>query len=118
FSSEQGTGACGDTYNDSSMTAAVSYIMYDNWPGYVKGNPNTNPICGRIISGDDFCQPGLQCHDPLTVTVTHDGISIQVEIVDRCTGCKVNDIDLTPAAFTRLAGNTSIGRTTATWRFN
>ncbi|KAJ7880223.1 hypothetical protein B0H13DRAFT_1568977, partial [Mycena leptocephala] len=75
-------GACGDTYNDSSMTAAVSYIMYDNWPGYVKGNPNTNPICGRIISGHDF--------------FTHDGISIQVEIVDRCTGCKVNDIDLTP----------------------
>jgi hypothetical protein len=33
------------------------------------------------------------------------GISIQVEIVDRCTGCKVNDIDLTPAAFTALAGS-------------
>ncbi|KAJ7940023.1 hypothetical protein B0H13DRAFT_1586813, partial [Mycena leptocephala] len=98
-----GLGACGDTYTDSSMTAAVSKVMYDHWPGYKdKGNPNTNPICGPMIS-DSF---------------HHGENSIQVKIVDRCTGCKVNDIDLTPAAFIALAGDIGIGRTNATWNFN
>lgn len=29
----QGLGACGDTYDDKSFTAAVSMIMFDAWPG-------------------------------------------------------------------------------------
>lgn len=31
--SGQGLGACGDTYDDKSFTAAVSMIMFDAWPG-------------------------------------------------------------------------------------
>ncbi|KAJ7761845.1 hypothetical protein B0H14DRAFT_2972967 [Mycena olivaceomarginata] len=55
---------------------------------------------------------------PLTATVTHQGTSIQVQIVDRCAACKEGDIDLTPAAFTALATNISIGRTDVTWSFD
>ncbi|KAJ6618764.1 hypothetical protein B0H10DRAFT_2029072 [Mycena sp. CBHHK59/15] len=29
----QGLGACGDVYDDSSFTAAVSQLMFDAWPG-------------------------------------------------------------------------------------
>ncbi|KAF7371969.1 DPBB-1 domain-containing protein [Mycena venus] len=113
----QGLGACGDTYNNSSMTAAVSKMMYDCWPGYTDtGNPNTNPICGPMIS--DSCGSIIPCHEPLTATVYHGENSIQVKIVDRCTHCQVNDIDLTPAAFSALAGNIGIGRTNVTWKFN
>ncbi|KAJ7135101.1 hypothetical protein C8R46DRAFT_649613 [Mycena filopes] len=59
-----------------------------------------------------------QCHIPLTATVTHGGKTIQVQIVDRCTACKVNDIDLTPAAFIALAGSLEAGRTGVTWKFD
>ncbi|KAK7055415.1 DPBB-1 domain-containing protein [Favolaschia claudopus] len=58
-----------------------------------------------------------QCHIPLTATVTHGDKSIQVKIVDRCVGCAVDDIDLTPAAFAALA-DMSLGRTSVKWQFN
>jgi hypothetical protein len=61
--------------------------------------------------------PIVQCHVPLTATVTHGDKSIQVKIVDRCVGCAVNDIDLTPAAFAALA-DMALGRTSVTWKFN
>ncbi|KAF7326652.1 DPBB-1 domain-containing protein [Mycena venus] len=59
----------------------------------------------------------VQCHVPLTATVTHGGKSIQVQIVDRCVGCAEGDIDLTPAAFAALA-DMSLGRTSVTWKFD
>jgi hypothetical protein len=69
--SGQGLGACGDTYDDSSFTAAVSRLMYDAWPGAVAGEMNrsvlpysepsplliicvcylSNPICGPFVPG-------------------------------------------------------------------
>jgi len=61
--------------------------------------------------------PIVQCHVPLTATVTHGDKSIQVKIVDRCVGCKRGDIDLTPAAFAALA-DPALGRTSVTWQFN
>ncbi|KAJ7701578.1 hypothetical protein B0H17DRAFT_1005093 [Mycena rosella] len=61
--------------------------------------------------------PVVQCHVPLTATVTHGDKSIQVQIVDRCVGCQPEDIDLTPAAFAALA-DMSLGRTSVTWQFN
>ncbi|KAJ7270734.1 RlpA-like double-psi beta-barrel-protein domain-containing protein-containing protein [Mycena haematopus] len=103
-SSGQGLGACGDVYDDSSFTAAVSMIMFDAWPG-ASAEQNRNPICGPF------------CHVPMTATVTHGGKSIQVQIVDRCVGCAEGDIDLTPAAFAALA-DMSLGRTSVTWQFN
>jgi rare lipoprotein A (peptidoglycan hydrolase) len=75
------------------------------------------------IGGDGFINcvgssnPIVQCHIPLTATVTHGGKSIQVKIVDRCVGCKYDDIDLTPAAFAALA-DPALGRTDVTWKFD
>ncbi|KAG6864301.1 hypothetical protein C0991_010751 [Blastosporella zonata] len=139
----QGLGACGDTYDDSSFTAAVSMIMYDAWPG-ATAETNRNPICGPYVmgrktisssgsfitsvsspdgfvnvGGDGFlnCDTTAQCHVPLTATVTHGGKSIIVQVVDRCVGCAENDIDLTPTAFAALA-DMGLGRTDVVWWFN
>ncbi|KAJ7483048.1 hypothetical protein B0H11DRAFT_1914787 [Mycena galericulata] len=144
----QGLGACGDVYNESSFTAAVSHLMYDAWPGANINETNRNPICGAFVRGRTALNssglfttvvrsstPGyveiggdglincagsasVQCHIPLTATLTHQGKSIQVEIVDHCKACKEGDIDLTPAAFTALATNISIGRTDVMWSFD
>ncbi|KAJ7456897.1 hypothetical protein FB451DRAFT_1564318 [Mycena latifolia] len=142
----QGLGACGDVYDDNSFTAAVSMLMFDKWPG-ASAEQNRNPICGPFVPGrqalsssgvmmsavkssiSGYAQIGgdglincvgsasVQCHIPLTATVTHGDKSIQVRIVDRCVGCEVDDIDLTPAAFAALA-DMSLGRTSVTWQFN
>ncbi|KAJ7840372.1 hypothetical protein B0H14DRAFT_2360685, partial [Mycena olivaceomarginata] len=92
----QGTGACGDVYDDSSFTAAVSHLMYDAWPGANPTETNRNPICGPFVPGRT---------------------SIQVNIVDCCQNCTRHDIDLTPAAFTALA-DMRVGRTDVTWKFD
>ncbi|KAF7297245.1 DPBB-1 domain-containing protein [Mycena indigotica] len=142
----QGLGACGDVYDDNSFTAAVSQDMFDTWPG-ASGAQNRNPICGpfvpgrqalnnaglmvtaikssiaghALIGGDGLINcvgsADVQCHIPMTATVTHGSKSIQVKIVDRCVGCKVGDIDLTPAAFAALA-DPALGRTSVKWQFN
>ncbi|KAJ7270732.1 hypothetical protein B0H12DRAFT_1229215 [Mycena haematopus] len=146
----QGLGACGDVYDDSSFTAAVSMIMFDAWPG-ASAEQNRNPICGPFVPGRKslndaglmeeavssslagYAEIGgdglincvgtgtgssdVQCHVPMTATVTHGDKSIQVKIVDRCVGCKIGDIDLTPTAFAALA-DMSLGRTSVTWQFN
>lgn len=148
----QGLGACGDVYDDNSYTAAVSMLMFDNWPG-ASAEQNRNPICGPFVPGrkainnaglmvsavksslTGYAEIGgdglinclgsgngksdAQCHIPLTATVTNKatGKSVQVKIVDRCVGCKVDDIDMTPTAFAAIA-DMSLGRTTVTWAFN
>jgi hypothetical protein len=59
-------GACGDTYDDKSFTAAVSELMFDAWPG-ASAEQNryvlefwsfshtlihlSNPICGPFVPG-------------------------------------------------------------------
>ncbi|KAK6987815.1 DPBB-1 domain-containing protein, partial [Favolaschia claudopus] len=116
---EQGLGACGDIYDDSSMTAAVSHLMYDQWPGYTnKGNPNTNPLCGPSTGSP--CGLSKACHKPLSATVHYgDATSIQVLIVDRCEGCHLHDIDITPTAFNALIGDMDIGRVhNVSWSFD
>ncbi|PPQ67803.1 hypothetical protein CVT25_009106 [Psilocybe cyanescens] len=138
----QGLGACGDTYDDSSFTAAVSKIMYDAWPGATESR-NRNPICGpyvpgrkilnqlglfvTAVPGPEFvniggdglinCDLSSQCHVPLTATVKHGDKSIQVKIVDRCEACAEGDIDLTPTAYAALA-DMALGRTSVEWSFN
>jgi len=138
----QGEGACGDTYDDSTFTAAVSMLMFDVWPGSSAAQ-NRNPICGPFcpgrkalnqagtfeiaVKGSSFvniggdgrlnCDVQSQCHIPMTATVKHGGKSILVHIVDRCVGCKKGDIDLTPTAFGALA-DLSLGRTSVEWFFN
>ncbi|KAL8768284.1 MAG: hypothetical protein Q9209_005423 [Squamulea sp. 1 TL-2023] len=89
-----GLGACGSYSTDNDNICAISHITYDaaaNGP-----NPNTNPLCGKQIRA------------------TRNGNSVVVTVVDRCEGCKANDIDLSPAAFNQLA-DAAEGRVKVTW---
>ncbi|WAQ83869.1 hypothetical protein PtA15_4A318 [Puccinia triticina] len=78
-----GMGACGIVSNDNSMIAAASHLLFDSFPG-ATANPNMNPICGRKVKA------------------TYQGKSVVVEVVDRCTGCALHDLDFSPAAFAQI----------------
>jgi hypothetical protein len=78
-------GACGITNVDTDMICAISLLRFDTFPGYNGVNPNTNPVCNQKIQ------------------LSYQGNSITLTIVDRCTGCLYNDIDMTPTAFQKLA---------------
>ncbi|KAA1074994.1 hypothetical protein PGT21_026636 [Puccinia graminis f. sp. tritici] len=78
-----GMGACGIVSNDNSMIAAASHLLFDSFPG-ATANPNLNPICGRKVKA------------------TYQGKSVVVELVDRCTGCALHDLDFSPAAFAQI----------------
>ncbi|KAF9259827.1 hypothetical protein L218DRAFT_1079689 [Marasmius fiardii PR-910] len=79
-----GLGACGKTNNANELVAAAAAPVFDNFPGHT-ANPNKNPICGKKAK------------------VTFGGKSVTVTIVDRCPGCGSSGIDLSPAAFQKLA---------------
>ncbi|OAQ60534.1 expansin module family protein [Pochonia chlamydosporia 170] len=83
-----GLGACGWTNHNGELVAAVGHALYDR----------TRP-CGRRI----------RAH--------HRGKSIVVTVVDRCEGCKDNDVDFTPEGFKRLVGSLGPGRVRGTWEF-
>ncbi|KAJ8089124.1 hypothetical protein AAF712_010766 [Marasmius tenuissimus] len=85
-----GLGACGRQNGDNDLVAAVSQTVYNNWPG-ATANPNLNPICGR------------------RARVVANGKTVDVTIVDKCMACATFDIDLSPAAFQKLAP-LSVGR--------
>ncbi|KAI9255786.1 RlpA-like double-psi beta-barrel-protein domain-containing protein-containing protein [Phascolomyces articulosus] len=61
-------------------------------------NPNNNPICGDKI---DINGPNG---------------SVTVTIVDTCPTCAYGDIDLSPAAFSKLA-DLNDGRININWSF-
>ncbi|KAF8760320.1 Lytic transglycosylase [Rhizoctonia solani] len=81
-----GLGACGWRNTNTEWVAAISHELYDNWPGYTGGNPNNNPVCTT----------------PHTADITYGGKTIRVGIVDRCEGCALWDVDLSPSAFHSL----------------
>ncbi|KAF8843990.1 hypothetical protein BDN67DRAFT_963468 [Paxillus ammoniavirescens] len=91
-----GLGACGITNTDTEYIAAVSYLLFDAYPGYNGVNPNDNPVCNQ------------------KVTASYQGKSIQVTITDRCTGCAITDLDFSPSAFNSLA-DPSLGRIDISW---
>ena len=64
----------------------------------MSGNPNENPLCGR------------------KVRVRREGgdMTVEVTVVDRCTGCKVEDLDMSPTVFDELAEWTE-GRVRVEW---
>jgi len=93
---ETGLGACGITNNDSQYIAAASELLFDTYPGYDGVNPNTNPLCGKMV------------------TASYGGKSVQVSITDRCTACAITDLDFSPSAFQSLADE-SLGRISISW---
>jgi hypothetical protein len=92
-----GLGACGIVNKDTDYIAAVSHLLFDIFPGYNHANPNSNPLCGK------------------KVTASYQGNSVTVILTDRCTGCKITDLDFSPSAFNQLADQ-SVGRISGmTW---
>ncbi|CAB4418412.1 unnamed protein product [Rhizophagus irregularis] len=90
-----GLGACGTTNKNSELVFALPAKNFDPSPG---GNPNKNKNCGRRAK------------------VKFGSKSVIVRCVDRCAGCKPGDIDLSPAAFDKLADRKR-GRILVTWEF-
>ncbi|CAG8680772.1 14576_t:CDS:2 [Acaulospora morrowiae] len=93
---EIGMGACGQQNTDQDLVAALPVSMFGNSPN---NNPNLNKNCFR------------------NATVSHNGKSVTVTIVDICQGCKSGDLDLSPAAFCKLA-DPSEGRIPITYVLN
>jgi len=94
-----GLGACGGKSTSNDLVAAVSGNLFNTFPG-ATANPNKNPICGQRI------------------TAKVNGKSVTVTVRDKCPGCRGKfDLDLSPAAFKRLAP-LSVGRLEGvTWNF-
>ncbi|KAL1920041.1 uncharacterized protein VTP21DRAFT_1187 [Calcarisporiella thermophila] len=87
-----GLGACGKTNNDKELVAAL------NAPQFGGGN-NNSPVCGK------------------RATVKGPKGSVTVTIVDKCPGCKSGDLDLSPAAFNKIA-DAAQGRVPISWSFS
>ncbi|KAK7685814.1 hypothetical protein QCA50_011160 [Cerrena zonata] len=79
-----GLGACGHVNTDQDFIVAVSRELFDTFPG-ATANPNANPVCNQPL------------------TANFEGQTVTVTVVDRCEGCQINDIDLSPTAFQQLA---------------
>lgn len=96
---EVGLGACGSYSVDTDYIVAVSYLLFDTFPG-AGDNPNNNPICGKKLS------------------VSYGSTTITVQVLDKCMGCEdVFALDFSPSAFSAIA-NQSQGRIQGvTWSF-
>jgi len=73
-----GLGACGITNVDTDYIVAVSEIRFD---AVSTGNPNTNPLCGKKVK------------------ISFGGATATATIVDRCTGCGKDSLDMTTTLF-------------------
>ncbi|KAI7862459.1 RlpA-like double-psi beta-barrel-protein domain-containing protein-containing protein [Spinellus fusiger] len=83
---EVGLGSCGESNTDSQLVVALSSILMEE------------SYCGKKIKATSG-------HHSVTATV-----------VDNCPGCDVYDIDLSPAAFEKLA-SLDVGRLSLQWSF-
>ncbi|EFY92167.1 riboflavine-aldehyde-forming enzyme [Metarhizium acridum CQMa 102] len=79
-------GACGEKYGEADLVAALAK---------------------ELIANEDKCG-----HRP---RAGYRGRTIEVEAVDKCMSCGPNDLDLSPAAFRKVIGDTGIGRLQAQW---
>ncbi|KDN65612.1 putative SCP-like extracellular protein [Colletotrichum sublineola] len=80
-----GLGACGRVDGDGSMIVALSHLKMGS-------QSNGNPLCGRQA----------RIRGPRGEAV--------VTVTDKCMGCAVHDIDVSPAVFERVAGSQGLGR--------
>jgi len=95
-----GLGSCGIVLTDNDPIVAVSHFLYDKMA--VGSNPNNNPLCGLKIRAERFDE---QVNAKRSVDLT---------VMDRCTGCQPKDIDVSPAMFSKLADPVK-GRVDVTW---
>jgi len=97
---QPGLGACGIVSSSTQSICAVSHIIFD--VASTSGNPNDNPLCGKMIR--------ITRYD----SSVGSNRSADVEVVDRCVGCKADDLDLSLSVFDSLAEEAQ-GRVVGSW---
>ena len=101
---EAGLGACGETNGQSDNIVSISHILFDaaGSSSSTGGDSNDNPLCNKMLRASRFdSQYSAQR-------------SVDLKVVDRCTGCAVDDLDTTLGAFEKLAPEVD-GRVDVTW---
>ncbi|KAG8731802.1 hypothetical protein FRC11_002239 [Ceratobasidium sp. 423] len=93
YDTEGAKGACGSYNHNDEHIVAIGKPLWDSTQG--RGGAST--LCGR------------------TATVKWRGKSVRVRVVDECPVCGYNDIDLSPAAFQKLANKASDDNTVRIW---
>jgi hypothetical protein len=99
-----GLGACGEVSTEDDAIVAVSHLLFDAAGSSTNtgGNSNMNPLCGKMLRA--------QRYDPDRGAMR----SVDLKVVDRCTGCAPTDLDTTVAIFGEMA-NVDRGRVDVTW---
>jgi len=100
YSPGPGYGACGFENTSEDSICAVSHIIWD--AASTSSNPNNNPLCGKKIRITRYDESA------------NGNRSVDVEVVDRCVGCKATDLDLSLKMFDSLAEE-SQGRVVGSW---
>ncbi|KAF2650400.1 hypothetical protein K491DRAFT_608887, partial [Lophiostoma macrostomum CBS 122681] len=95
---EPGLGACGVTSTSSDDIVSISHFTFDAVQS--GSDPNANKLCGRKIRAQ-------RSKGGRTV-------SVDMTVVDRCTGCQPTDIDVSTTVFDKLADRNQ-GRVSVTW---
>ena len=75
-----GLGACGIDSTDNDAVVAVSHFTFD--AVQTGSDPNKNPLCGRKIRAKRVDER------------TGKEVSVDLTVIDRCTGCKPTDLDV------------------------
>ncbi|KAK3071239.1 hypothetical protein LTR53_008990 [Teratosphaeriaceae sp. CCFEE 6253] len=99
-----GLGACGETSGDDDLIVSISHIVFDaaGSSSSQGGNSNNNPLCNQTLRASRFDEEvGAER-------------SVDLKVVDRCTGCQPEDLDTSLGAFEKLAPQAS-GRVAVTW---
>lgn len=93
---DPGLGACGVTSANGDKIVAVSHIIFD--AVQTGSNPNNNPLCGKSVR----------------VKRVGGDVTVDLTVVDRCTGCQPDDLDMTEDTFSTLA-DVTLGRVKGEW---
>lgn len=101
---QPGLGACGLTNTDSDDIVSVSHFLFDaaGSSSSTGGNSNQNPLCGLMLRAERFDEDRGERR------------SVDLKVVDRCTGCEPDDLDVTITAFEKLASSEK-GRVSVSW---
>ncbi|KAK4499201.1 hypothetical protein PRZ48_009714 [Zasmidium cellare] len=99
-----GLGACGEVSTKDDSIVSLSHLLFDaaGSSSSTGGNSNNNPLCGRMLRAQRYNEAVGQMR------------SVDLKVVDRCTGCAVDDLDTTESAFEKLAPIAD-GRVDVTW---
>lgn len=101
---QTGLGACGWTTGQEDLIVSISHTVFDaaGSSSSQGGNSNTNPLCGRMVRATRYNEDAGAER------------SVDLKVVDRCTGCAPEDLDTTLGAFEKLASEDE-GRVDVRW---